>query len=408
MRVLHHRLARLVAGLAGAAVLVFALGAAVPRTPAHRPATSYPGTLQGVSVLSPSDAWAVGKYATASGPKLILHWNGSTWRQVASPDPGGGGTLYAVSARSPSDAWAVGSYCAARCGTASPAVRALIMHWNGTAWVSDAVPTPHGGVITTLRGVSARSASDAWTVGWYCLTSSCYPGGPPAYPLTLHWNGSRWARVPSPDPGGRYGATLNAVTALSGSSAWAVGGYGVKGFPITGEKSLVLHWNGTTWAKVASPSRARPPGTVLTSISALSPSRVWAAGWTYFYQADQQRTMILRGNGGTWSQVASPSPGPDSGTVFTPLTGISALSPANAWAVGSHYVTFRQGVAYGTLVLHWNGTSWTVVPSPSPAGVGGSSLNAVSAASPSSAWAVGSTGRHVLILHWNGARWAGS
>jgi hypothetical protein len=41
------------------------------------------------------------------------------------------------------------------------------------------------------------------------------------------------------------------------------------------------------------------------------------------------------------------------------LTGVTALSATDAWAVG-YYV---KG-AYRTLILHWAGTAWTKVPNP--------------------------------------------
>src|SRR5207244_662664 len=58
---------------------------------------------------------------------------------------------------------------------------------------------------------------------------------------------------------------------------------------------------------------------------------------------------------------------------------------------------------------HWNGTKWSVVPS--PAASAGSSLTAVTAVSPTDVWAVGSrigpTGaRLTLVEHWNGSAWS--
>src|SRR5690242_14807216 len=76
---------------------------------AHVPS---PGTgdasLDGVTVLSRQDAWAVGSQHATGQRTLTEHWNGSTWRQVASPSPGSGrGMLNAVSALSPTSVWAV-------------------------------------------------------------------------------------------------------------------------------------------------------------------------------------------------------------------------------------------------------------------------------------------------------------
>lgn len=405
--VLRHRVRRL-GLLASALSLLFTLGAAAAPSSAPAAVTSYQGGLNGVSAVSRNDAWAV-------GGNLILHWNGVAWTKVPSPNPNGTSNLAAVTARSPSEAWAVGAYCTAACNTGSAVVRGLILQWNGTAWTKVAIPNPPGAVIVNLQGVTIRSPSDAWAVGDYCTSTPCYSGGPAVpHRLILHWNGSAWRMVASPDPGGSYGSSLSAVTALSSSSAWAVGSYGTKpsssgvcpGCP--GSKSLVLHWNGSTWVQQASPSRGVPPGSGLSAVSALSASDAWAVGNSYLYSPDQQKSLALRWNGSGWAQVASPSPGPNSGSIFTPLNGVSALSASDAWAVGSRYVS----TGYGTLALHWNGTSWTVVPSPNPGGFNGSFLNAVSGLSPSDMWAVGyyDTGSEVrtLILHWNGISWTRS
>jgi hypothetical protein len=41
---------------------------------------------------------------------LILHWAGTAWASVASPDPGSDTSLSAIDAVSASDIWAVGDY----------------------------------------------------------------------------------------------------------------------------------------------------------------------------------------------------------------------------------------------------------------------------------------------------------
>ena len=48
--------------------------------------------------------------------------------------------------------------------------------------------------------------------------------------------------------------------------------------------------------------------------------------------------------------------GPSS--VYNALTSVSADSASDAWAVGS-YVSNTTGVR-DTLILHWNGTAWSV------------------------------------------------
>ena len=67
------------------------------------------------------------------------------------------------------------------------------------------------------------------------------------------------------------------------------------------------------------------------------------------------------------------------------------------WAVG-----IQGGFFTHELIEHFNGTSWSVVPSPF---VRNSHLSGVSGTSSTDVWAVGtgrSTSDHVKILHWNG------
>ncbi len=109
-------------------------------------------TLSGVaSVPRSSRAWANGQYITASGGGLgfLLSWNGTGWKTVPSPNPGRYDTgLFAVAAVSAADAWAVGDY-----ESILGSNRTLILHWNGTRWKQ--VPSP-------LLVVGKTTAWAAW------------------------------------------------------------------------------------------------------------------------------------------------------------------------------------------------------------------------------------------------------
>ena len=74
-----------------------------------------------MAATSARSAWAVG--STASGQTLIVRWNGTAWKRIPSPSPAGS-TLYGVAATSASNAWAVGS----------AGGKTLIERWNGTTW----------------------------------------------------------------------------------------------------------------------------------------------------------------------------------------------------------------------------------------------------------------------------------
>jgi len=289
-------------------------------------ATPNPGNfdeLNGVAVLSSCQAWAVGNY---SGGTLIESWDGTAWTQQPSPSPGSAGNgLFAVAATSATDAWAVGDYST----TADPAhTQALIEHWDGTAWKQ--VPTPNPTANDALSGVAAISATDAWAVGEYVT-------GAGIRTLIEHWDGTAWKQVPSPSPGGTNGSTLSSVDATSATSAWAVGNYFSSG---TVDKTLIEHWNGTTWTRVPSPSPGGSNGSALSGVDAASAASAWAVG-SY---SNMDKTLILHWNGTTWSRVASPNPSPFSNE----LSGVAAASPADIWAVGIHSVELN----FLTLALH--------------------------------------------------------
>lgn len=133
----------------------------------------------------------------------------------------------------------------------------------------------------------------------------------------------------------------------------------------------------------------------LYAVAATSPRNAWAVGLV------GTRTLIVHWNGRTWTKVPSPNPGPNPN-----LEGVAATSARDAWAVGR---TGWDSPPMKTLILHWNGRTWTRVPSPTPTGAG--QLQGVAVLSPCNAWAVGNTGfgettsARTLIEHWNGRAW---
>src|SRR6266516_7922889 len=60
---------------------------------------------------------------------------------------------------------------------------------------------------------------------------------------------------------------------------------------------------------------------------------------------------------GAWSIIPSPT---FTGTGFNFFSGVAPVSATNVWAIGS-YSNFSQ-----TLIEHWNGRQWIIIPSPSP------------------------------------------
>jgi serine/threonine-protein kinase len=340
---------------------------APPPAPARVAASfSVNGSLRGVVATSASNAWAVGSTGSFLSPKpLIVHWNGTGWKQTPSSGLPSG-ELSAVAASSARDAWAVG-------GTNRG--QSLILHWNGTSWNQ----VPSAGAAGSLTGVSASSTTNAWAVG---------SGSGKA--LILHWNGTTWNQVPSPSPGGRV--SLSAVAVTSGRNAWAVGEVVTGSFSYAG---LILHWNGTAWQKVPNPSPSEGQyGNTLAGVAATSATNAWAVGCTDGCPVGGT-PLIERWNGISWKQVAAPT----TPYALYNLGGVAA-SATSAWAVGGGGPVTLEATA----TTYWNGRSWRLSH-----GISGAGLAGVTATSATNAWAVGSTASgRTLILRWNGQMWTGT
>jgi len=257
------------------------------------------------------------------------------------------------------------------------------------------MPPDAQGLDQVLNGAAVLGPCDAWAVGT--------TGGSFTVPQTLteHYDGSGWTVVSSPNPstsGG--GSQLNAVAAVSPASVWAVGRIDQG----STDQTLIEHWDGSSWTVQQAGAPGLPAGTSasLSAVTATSATDIWAAGASAAAGPARAQPLIEHYDGHAWTVIpgGSLAPGNTGGT----LAGVSATSPADAWAVG----TTATGNSIGhTLTEHWNGTSWTVVPSANP-GLP-SDLTGVAALTSNNAWAVGSTtsngSSQALIEHWDGRTW---
>ena len=245
-----------------------------------------------------------------------------------------------------------------------------------------------------LFGVVATSASNAWAVG-----SAGSPEREASLKtLILHWNGTAWKRVPSPSPLSSY---LTGAAATSGSNAWAVG--------YTSIGTLVLHWNGKTWKRVSSPTPRSGSGPVpsvggtVIGVTARSAASAWAVGTTGDCGCGNGDSVILSWNGTAWRQVSSPTPAGGGGKDGASLRSVIATSANNAWAVGVSGCGCEPNTDW-PFIVRWNGAAWKQVPSAIQSV--NTWLSAVAATSADNAWAVGATaGGKTLIEHWNGTTW---
>jgi hypothetical protein len=229
-------------------------------------------------------------------------------------------------------------------------------------------------------------------------TFDTYPTCPDQLPPV---SGS-WQRVASPNvANGAVDSELLAVTAISENDVWAVGWSQEPNGPPYVKRSFIQHYDGSSWKIVPSPNPPNDTNTVLNSVSGTSAFDVWAVGTTHD-GTFPSRTLILHWDGVRWSIVPSPSPD----TQLNSLHAVVALSASDAWAVGYRNGTHSE-TPLETLTLRWNGATWSHVPSPNVAG-GANQLFAIDAISASDIFSVGYVGGAGLILRWNGTAWSAS
>jgi hypothetical protein len=346
---------------------------AAPAPPAKPAATSSSRALSGVTCPRATSCWAVGDQ-TASGVTrtLIEHWNGTRWSTKASPSVAGSSDtlLRGVSCSARLNCWAVGS---ATLG--STRQEPIAEHWNGRTWSLTVLPEPGGLAADGLAGVWCPGTTRCWAVG----VASTRPVGAPFRPLAEHWTGKTWSVVLARASTGD--SELVGVFCRLDTNCWAVGG------PVLAE-----HWNGRRWSVAATPPEVDGLG------------GVWCPGTDCFATGISgfPSAIAERWNGRKWSLTpTAPLP---MGTTSA-LPSVSCATSASCFAVGI------DGVR--TLIERWQGSKWVKANSPNPAGATSAELLAVFCLSSVACWAVGQSPApglrgpdRTLAEHWNGTRWS--
>jgi hypothetical protein len=183
---------------------------------------------------------------------------------------------------------------------------------------------------------------------------------------------------------------------LAGLGLALVGGWAM--LAASAAQPPVPHRPATTpvcdWNLVTSPD---PRATInyLTSMAAVSADDIWAVG--FYGPGSGDQTLIEHWDGTAWSVVPSPSPGTDNY-----LQGVAVVAANDVWAVGYSHT----GNLWPTLILHWNGTAWSQVPSPGPGTA--NFLRGITVVAANDLWAAGyisAPTAQTLVLHWEGSTW---
>jgi hypothetical protein len=210
--------------------------------------------------------------------------------------------------------------------------------------------------------------------------------------------GTGWQVVPSVSFGSQDNI-LAGVSAASATDVWAVGTfYRSATSPLS---TLGHHFDGTAWTAFRLPNVGEQQNSLL-GVSMPAPGKAWAVG---FYESGSfaQNTLIEHFSGGTWSVVPSPNPSKKHNILY----GVVAISDSDVWAVGAHQDA--SGV-WHTLTEHWDGSSWSVIPSVD-VGSSGNHFYAVKANASNDVYAVGQSAsagfpNTALIEHWDGRSWS--
>lgn len=369
-------------GIAAVAILALpssALGAgwSLQPTPVVPGASNV--VLTGVACPTLDVCEAVGSFVNPAGVTVPVaeSWDGTSWKAQGVPLPapitglGSSAALSSVSCTSPTACTAVGGYIAGPNGST------FAERWDGHSWsvqsTQSSSSTDFAG--PELTGVSCRDATACSAVG-----QANSPGN--RFSLAASWNGSSWRSQPVDE--GPLSASrdytnpiLRGVSCVSRTACTAVGGNDFG--------PLVETWNGQRWRIHATP---KSPGT-LQGVSCRSPRSCAAVGWSAG-AAGATTTLTEQWNGSHWKVRRSANVGHASDK----LLGVSCKLASACTAVG-----FSRGKGAHSpshpLAEAWDGTSWVVQRTPSPAS--GGVLNSVSCTADRACTAVGASNGAALI-----------
>lgn len=322
--------------------------------------------MSGMSVAPGTNtAWAAGTdYTAKSQSGVVWTSSGGAWTQLKGVPDSAGASFTSIDALSARDVWVEGtSYSTG--GSAST----YFLVWNGASWQKLAVTLPPAleSAGYSLTQTAFINAHDILAIAQSCTGSACQA-------RLVQFNGTAWAQVAAPLPATAYVVGLGASSA---TNVWVTAG---TCSPQRGTCTapFALEYNGR-WRKLAIPGvlsfSSRGP-------EVESPRNVWLAD-----------SEVARFNGTRWIVQRDSSP--------LYASGIAPFGPESAW------VTSQSAGA----LSRFNGVTGAPVPLALPGHSPG--LEVVAAASPRSAWVIGSawigkicaSNSFAFAFHWNGARW---
>ncbi len=320
------------------------------------------------------------------------------WVFCASPNAGGvygcagpNGTFGSTTADPPPD---YGTF------TTEPAQTTLAEGWDGTAWRLQNTPLVAGATINNLRLVSCSSATACTAVGSTNATAS-------QGPLAERRDGTAWTIQPAYQPPNANFSSFSGVSCPSATACAAVGSYVTTVLRTNYTAPLAETWDGTAWGQQSVPTPTSATDAYLSEVSCTSATACTAVGTSYDQQTGVDSPLAERWDGTAWTIQTTPQP---TSPADSYLSGVSCTSATSCTAVGYSNVA-SSTASYVPLVEHWDGTTWTIQSTPSPTGVTSSLLSAVSCTSATACTAVGVSNNNAsapavpLAERWDGTAW---
>jgi len=366
----------LVVGLFGGRLLSHGRPVTPPATsgPTALPVVRYSRSLlQSVSMDSPTEGWAVGYRSVANQQGVfpaLYHDTHGNWAPVALSQ---GGALSAVAMVSASDGWAFGT--------------TAILHYDGIRWRA-------AQTISTSQSPSWSIQMLSATDGWAVATPNGFTPNQQTIGDILHYDGSSWK--PSAEPPVNGYLRLESVSFATPNDGWAVGQIIPFNSATTLAAGVLLHYSGGQWQTAETIPQADVYG-----VSMISPTEGWATGERYTLETSSEGSranpagaLLLHYAGGQWSE-STPNPATAYGYGAT-LGPVTFLSPTDGWIVGSPGVAQSellpngQSIRIATLLYHFVGGRWVLVPAPTSTVKDSINLVSVTPYPNGDLWAVGS------------------
>jgi len=313
--------------------------------------------LTAVSMVSPSDGWAVGTYLS-SRKSLLMHFTDGKWVPVATSVPAALTDIKMISA---TDGWAAGGNGLA--------------HFDGRTWT-----TVHTPVASAFFAISVVSAENIWVVG------ASVPGKP-GQPTILHYDGAGWVLAATPRVGNAF--ELLAISMTSADEGWAVGQATYTGVNST-VQGVILHYTGGSW-RVAETL----PNISLDSVAMSSPYGGWILGDSIPNQEvgvseeAAVATKAWRYRNGAWVEAQPPAP-----THRLALGSMVRIGPDGmVWAVtteDSVNTSHGNQTVSNSIINRYISNNWTQITMPELKDRSSLSIREIAFLSPTEFWAVGS------------------